>query len=332
MGHKQRYRAGKRETVPGDDFDYLKEGNTEGGVEVELEDANQEELAPEKPSSTPAIQDKGEDEPLEVLKRQFQEAQAERDAERKRAEAAEARAREQESQLGRHATNELSNHKAVLEQAYSTEELKVKDAKRRYALALQEGNFDAAADAQEEMVRSNGIMSQYANAYQELERREREPKPVAAPPVQDQFEAALATMHPKVASWAREHRDDVLKPERQKLAYAADQMAAAKGFMPGTDEYLDFLDEQMGYLEPDAEPDERPAQHPVPAKTARRAPSAPPSRTSGSAPGRRRVYLTEDEKMIAQSMGISLEAYAASKERTAGSKQPSNGSGRTYSR
>jgi len=89
--------------------------------------------------------------------------------------------------------------------------------------------------------------------------------PPPSPPKADDFEAALKKMHPKVAAWAREHKDDVLRPEKKKLALAADAMAIAKGFKPGSDEYLNFLDEQMGYFPKCSElknPDTKPCRYP----------------------------------------------------------------------
>ena len=112
-------------------------------------------------------------------------------------------------------------------------------------------------------------------------------------------------MHPKVAQWAREHKDDVLRPNRQKLAFAADAMAQAKGYAPGTDEYLDFLDENMGYLEPEPK-----AKQSV--KPARRSVAAPASRSSGSSSSTR-IALNQDDLDMAKSLKMSAQEYAKCK-------------------
>jgi hypothetical protein len=304
MGHKQRLRAGRQEAAS---HDAIPDGKTD---DLDIEILNQ---PPE--AATTTLPEPENDEPLEVLKRQFQELEAERDRERTRAAELETRNREHEAKLQQHSISEFSNQKAVLEQAYTVEELKLKDAKKLYAEALRNGDFDAAADVQTEMLRSTQVMSQYATAYQNLETQEKAPRPAPAPA--DELETALKTMEPRLASWVREHKDDVLKPERRRIAELADSMAVAKGMKQGSDAYLDFLDEQMGYFsegndvstgtaESTPKPQPKPAQ-----QTSRRAPSAPPSRTSGSTTGGRRgVYLTEDDKRQAQNYGVSNEEYA----------------------
>jgi hypothetical protein len=308
METKQRGRAAHREAMALDD------DREQDGLTIELGER------PDAAASQPAVIEKpkvADEDPLEALKKQFADVQAERDAEKKRATELETRSREQQQQIERHQDSEIANHKAVLEQAYSVEEGKLAEAKRKYAAAMREQDFDGAADAQHEMIRISGMMGQYSNAYQELERRERAPKPATA--TDDRFETALKSMEPRVAAWAREHKDDVRKPERQKLAFAADAMAQAKGFAPGSDEYLDFMDDQMGYSGPDDDPSgsEPPQQQRQPAQSqqraSKRAPAAPPSRNSASAGGRRKVHLTEDDIRHARNLGLTQEEYAKAK-------------------
>lgn len=309
MGHKQRLRAGRHEAMPLDD--------DQEGLEIEVAGqsdaaASQPELeVVEKPDKEP---EKAEDEPLTVLKRQLEEASAAREASDKRAAELERRSHEQAQQLEQHQTTELANHKAVLEQAYAVEEAKLADAKRKYAAAHQSGDFDAVADANNEMIRANALMGQYSTAYQELERREKAPK--AQPQqtsLEDQFDESVKRMDPRVASWAREHKADILKPGRAEWALAADKLAAAKGLKPGSDEYLDFMDEQMGYEaeeSDDSAQDKQAAPAQTTPRTSKRAPAAPPTRNSASSGGRKRVVLTEDDKRQAQGYGVTLEEYA----------------------
>ena len=314
MGHKQRLRAGRQEArnhdpENADDFgvDVVDAPVDAFGVPIDT-DAVQTRATPD--------QEPEDDEPIEVLKRQFQELEAERDRERHRASDLEARNREHEATISQRAGSELANHKAVLEQAYAAEELKKADAKRRAAAAMAKGDFDGVADAQDEMAQSHAVMMRYSDAYQQIEAQQKAPKQVQQPRQVDEFEAAIAKMEPRVAAWAREHKDDVTKPDRQRLAIAADGMATARGYAPGSDAYLDYLDEAMGYYEPEGKTMETPQPKPAPRQaqqqTGRRAPAAPPTRTSGStAGGRRRVTLTEDDKRQARGYGVTDEEYAS---------------------
>jgi len=312
MGQKQRLRAARNEYRGRNGEILVNEREPEEDATViELEDDT--EAARAQPEARPEPQE--DDEPLAVLKRQFDELQIERDTQARRASELEVRNREHEATLAQRESSELENQKAVLSQAYNTEELKKADAKRRAAEALRAGDFDAAADAQDDMAKSHAVMMQYASAYQQIEVQEKLPKPVRQEPAGDQFEAALTKMHPNVAKWAREHRDDVIKPDRQKLALAADQVALARGYAPGSDDYLDTLDEMMGYEAPEtgAVTQQKSAQprQVATAQTSRRAVAAPSSRTGGSSSGgRRTVVLTEDDKRQAQGYGVSHEEYA----------------------
>ncbi len=302
MGHKQRLRAGRSEALPLDDDQDADQGT---GIEIEVVDRPVEPV-----STSPVVEDSGDD-PLEVLKKQFDEVKSAREASDRRALELEKANREHQAELARKSASEIGGQKAVLEQTYNAEELKLANVKREYADHLRQGRFDEAADAQIEISRSMAYMGQLANAYQGLEVQEKAPKAQPSPQqVADPFETAVSKMEPRVAAWAREHKDDVLKPDRQKLAYAADQMAIAKGFKPGSDEYLDYLDDAMGYeLADDPVPAKQAAQ--IPAKaSSKRMPAAPPSRRSASAPGRRQVFLTEDDKRQADGYGVSHQEYA----------------------
>jgi hypothetical protein len=318
MGHKQRLRAGRQQALSMDDDEI--QDDLPGGSAVEIETQDPPATAQETVSS-PAAAQEDRDDPLEALKRQFADLEAERNTERKRREDAEARAREHETQLGRYEADQFSHKKTVLEQAYAGEELKLADAKRKYAAAIRDQDFDAAADAQSEMVRADGTMRHYAFTYQDLENQEKQPKRTAQPaPQEDQFEVALKTMHPKVAEWARTHKDDVTKPERQRLAFAADQMAIAKGYNPGSDEYLDYMDESMGYIDQD-DAATRPAPPQVQRVNGRRAPAAPPSRSASSTKGRVTTHLTADDHRQLESINalmpekqrVTVEQYAKNK-------------------
>ena len=82
---------------------------------------------------------------------------------------------------------------------------------------------------------------------------------------------------------AREHKSDLLTPGRYEIAMSAAKVAQSRGLQPGSDEFLDYVDEQMGYLDwsDDPVPARQAAQ--IPQKPRNKRPvSAPTSRTAGS--------------------------------------------------
>lgn len=273
---------------------------------------------------------------------------------------AQERIQEHEATLRERAAAVFANQKTALQHAYASEDLKLANAKRTYAEALRAGDFDAAAEANTAIASVTQTMRDYTNRYHGLEAEERalaaeaeertkvpprkesaaEIQPQAPQPQQqgDQFEAALANMHPNVAAWVREHKDDVLKPERQKLAFAADAMALAKGYTAGSDQYLDFLDEHMGYLEPGTDPDPVPA--PAPKQNGRRV--ASPAKRPTAAPGSRasasgsstKVFLTKWDQEQAKLLGYTEEQYARDFKQRAAQDQlaPSQTNGRLMAR
>ena len=286
----------------------------DGGQEVEIEIESQ-------PQDAPGVDPSENDEPIEVIRRQFEDVKAENEALERRARDAEARAREEALKNQRSAGNEIRANMEALDQAFNLEDQKITEAKRRYAESLRNGEYETAADLNNEIMRSHSLMQRYAEAYSGLQKRES--APVQPSYTEDPFDAALKNMHPKVAAWARDHKDDVMDPRRQELAFAADKLATGRyGYKPGTDEYLDFLDEQMGYIERQ-EPVTKQPSAPV-KQTQRRSVAAPVSRASGGSV-KKSVYLTEDDKGYARQAGLTDAEYAKYKLKAAEKIKASSG-------
>ena len=266
---------------------------------------DEEDDAPVVQPGAPAAIAVEVDEPIDALKKQFSELERERQA-RQQAEA----------QLQRYA---VERDRTTLERAFADEERNLGEQKRKYAAALNDMDHDTAAEVQAEMIKTNAVMTDLARQYHEHERKTAAPVATS----DDAFEVALKSMHPAVAAWARSHRSDLSDPNTQKLAYAADSFAIAKGLEIGSDQYLDFLDTHLGFGYSD-EPAPAPAPKPRSPGSGRRTPSAPPSRTSSSGGGgRTKVFLTEDDKRQAQNYGVSLQEYASWK--VAAEKNSRNG-------
>jgi len=177
------------------------------------------------------------------------------------------------------------------------------------------------------LVRLESAMIRYSERYQELERQEKTPKPQHSSSSADSYEAMAAQIaEPDVRQWALDHKDDLIKPARQRLAFAANDLALARGLKPGTDEYLNFLDDQMGYeMESQEEEDVTPAK----VAPARRAPpvSAPVTRRGGGKV--QSVTLSPEDKRWANQLGISEKDYAKSKSAAMRDDRFNRYSGRT---
>lgn len=282
-------------------------------VEAPETDAEQDDAAVD------ATEGEQED-PIEVLQRNLQRVEAEKADAEKRYAVERQRSQELETQTASHGAARIAQDKALLEQSYAAADAKAKEAQRVYAAHANEGRWDEAAEAQRAMARIETEMARYGDAYQVLVAKEKEPQPRAQTQQLPDFDAQVAQIpDANVRQWAKDHKADLLDSKRLNLAYAADRLAIARGLEPGTDEYLDFLDDQMGYEMEDAENETSPpARQPV----SRRTPpvAAPVSRSGGGSVGARSVTLTEDDKFLARQLGQTEKEYA--KFKLAAAKSP----------
>lgn len=278
----------------------------ENDDDIILLEADGGEVPPPQPAPEPEAEDKTPD-PLDVLRREVDEHKSARaEAERKLA----AEKAERDRAAADNATSRLAADKIAIEQAYSAAEARAVAAKRAFADAMTAQDFNAAAESQAAIARVENEMQRYADAYAVIEDRSRQEPPAQPAPAakQESLDDAIARI-PDAATrdWANEHKDDLQDPKRLKLAYAADALATARGLVVGSDAYLDFLDEQLGY-EMEETP---PAAPPPPAPARRRGPpvAAPVSRGGG---GKVSVTLSEIDKSLAQQAGLTPKEYARS--------------------
>ena len=268
-----------------------------------------EDVAPEPEPKVPAPPPEDDvGDPTEALRRQLEAHKAETEAHRQRAEAEARRAQDYQAQLTQR--TEFSEHKASLSKAYTEDEGKLAAAKRSYAQALKDGDYDSAAEHQAGISQSVALMTQYSSAYQNLEAQEKAPPPRREETREaDPFEARLKGMEPRVASWARSHKDDLFDPAMAEEAIEAATMAERMGMIPGSKRYIAYLDEAMGYsTSDDNDPPARQDPAPKPAPS-RRAPAAPSGKSAGTS-GRQKVYLTEADRASARTLGMTDEEYA----------------------
>jgi len=237
------------------------------------------------------------DDPYEKLRRDYAAEKAAR-------ESAEREAREARTQADRLQGEQTQNHKAVIEHALMSTKADLDGAKRAYAIAAANGDWEAAAEAQAAMVEANGRVQQLTAGAIELDRQAQAPKPQQQTPT---VEDRLKAFSPKAQRWLKDHPDVLEDPKRWRIAAAQHQIATEQhGMKPESDEYFQFIEDAMGYGERD-ETEERPR---------RKAPqvSAPPSRSgSGGGQNLKTVKLSAAERDHAASLGMTDEAYGKAK-------------------
>jgi len=288
--------------------------------DIEVLDAQEEE--PPQYATIPEPDTKEEEDPYEVLQRNFdavnkQRAEAEELAreEALKRQSAERQRDELDGRVHRQAASELESHKALVQKEYTLSETEGRAIEQAYAAALENQDYAAAAKAQRALVRVEGRLKQLEEIYVSVEDRIKNAPKTEQRQVQrvDEFEEGLKQLPKPLQDWARDHEDDLRK--RTDLALAAGNLAASKGLKVGSDEYLDFMDEQMGYaLEDEAEtppPPEKVETQRRPAK--RRVPLAAPVSSSSSGDASK-VYLTADDKRWAKEAGLTEREYAKYKK------------------
>jgi hypothetical protein len=241
--------------------------------------------------------------PYEVLQRQFEEANAERDAAKRRAAEEQNRRAELEGHVGRLQSERAVSDRVVCEHAINAVNGEAEDAQRNYAIALSNGDYSTAAQAQRLIAAAEVKLNKLYEVYEVVKNKAYAPPPPPQPVTSDPVEHIISTgfPNPRDQKWLRDHRDDVFGSEdRKELAIAGHKTATVKyGIAPGTDEYYDFLDEHMGY-----------STSSQPTKQASRknfTPSAPVSRGAGSSGSG--DYVSPKEAALARDMGMTVSRY-----------------------
>lgn len=191
------------------------------------------------------------------------------------------------------------------------------DAKRKYRAAMEAGEFDKAADAQDELSLANARIVEAEKGKQELEERAKAP-PVAPRrteplPADDPAERLAATLSPRSAAWVRSHPEFARDEAKQEEMTRAHFSALGEGHRADTEAYFDFVNRKLGITKAPPDP-VSPGGIASGAREASRAPaSAPVSRDVTQSPGSARpntVHLTASEVATAKAMDMKLEDYA----------------------
>jgi len=243
--------------------------------------------------------DAGDADPYEVMRRQYEARETERDAElarvRAEKEAAVQKARQYSQTAVEHEKYSRDAAAAALDSALAVTERDIAQAEYAMKEAAAGQDWDTFAKAQKIISESAAAAAQIKSRKVQLEGSQPQVKQYEPDdPVEDKIAAFTA----RSQVWLREHKDDIFKdPKRAKMAEVAHNYATViKGLTPDTDEYFAVLDEQMGY-----KVSKTVAPPPPPRAHSAAVPAAPPARnTFGSpTPKTNRVALTKEQRETA---------------------------------
>ena len=125
----------------------------------------------------------------------------------------------------------------------------LKAARSAYKLAMESGDFEKAAEAQEQMAVTAGELAILKQSKAMLEdRKDEATKAPKAPPPQhaDPVEAYVANRTAPTATWLRQHPDYITDQRKNSKLTAAHYDAVGEGLSPDTPEYFSYVETYLG--------------------------------------------------------------------------------------
>lgn len=247
---------------------------------------------------------------FEAAQRKTQEAEtARKEAERLAASRAEEIERFK-SENTRAKTQAVSAEMMAIENAIANTEHERSDAKAAYKLAMEAGDFDAAAEAQDKLATVAIKAQRIKEGKAEIERR------VEAAKVQtDPVEQYVSALSPRAADWVRRHPEVVKDSAKNAVLVRSHHRAVGNDITPDTDEYFRFMEQEMGYLAKDVSTEVDEDTDPGLVRQ-QAAPAAPVSRGGAAQAAQARpntVRLSAAEREIAAACGMTDAEYAKNK-------------------
>ena len=175
------------------------------------------------------------------------------------------------------------------------------------AAAVAAAQIAVYAQRAEECHRAlNGIEEQANEARQRLSQPQ-QPQPVSGDPVEHWIATAGTGLPEADKNYLRERKEFIqAHPDNPEILISAARIAEKRyGLTPGSPEYHEFLDSQIGL----ADADESPAPRQGKQKSGRRMVAAPSSRSTGRSPGGA-VHLNDFDLATCKELGISPRDYA----------------------
>ena len=227
-------------------------------------------------------------------------------------QAAELRANEASQQANLAKTDANDSNIRLIDNAIDTVRRNADILKQNLRDAMAAGDYDAAADIQMSMTKTELDMRDLLNGKKQYEASLR------AQPVRDvdPVEALAGQLTPRSAAWVRAHPEYAREPRLYQKMIAAHQMAMADNIQPDTDDYFSTIESTLQINRRNDVEQESPMSSASSASSGRRAapPAAPVSR-SGTGTGSRPnvVTLTRAEREMARDMGMNERDYAKNK-------------------
>ena len=275
-----------------------------------IEDEKQDDVIVEKAEEAPRPKTKVDLSPEEGIS----ELQAKLEQERQARIEAQKQAREAQEQANQAQSKvdstELHMIKNAIDQVKHNNEL----LKANYRDALATGDYDQAAELQEQMIVNQSKLSTLENG---RKAKEEAPKiaPVAPQHV-DLVDQLASQVTPESAQWLRQNKDQLNNPKKLDRAMRAHADALDDGIVADTPEYFRFIENRLGINRAPTEEYDNPMSEAAKPIARRSAPPAAPVTRSGTGTGTTRpnvVRLTSAEREMASMMQMTDQEYARHK-------------------
>jgi len=266
---------------------------------------------------TVEVEDQSEEQPEEakIVKPEdgIADLQRQLDAERSRREAAERMAHDAEDRERSARIDKDESEIHLVTNAIQTLNRDKEILKANYAQALRTGDFNKAAEINDEINEAATQLQQLTNG---LEAMKSKPKVQPMPPQSsDPVEAFAARLTPRSADWVRAHPEFVKDSRLNRKMIAAHELAVADGHAPDTDGYFSAIEQTLNVGRKVAASSVNEEASSFAAKAVSRrdaAPAAAPVSRGGS--NRTNVVrLSAAEREMADMMNMKHDDYAKNK-------------------
>lgn len=295
--------------------------------------ASQEE--PKKPAAKGGAQ--GNEDGTEDLKKQLEDLRKANEESSRRIQeeiaarqAAEARVREREQEASQSKIRaEDAEYDAILN-AIGAAESEAEGAQRDIALATEAADAKAVAEASRRLARAESRLSQledgkaaaeHARSVAAARAKEAPAQREVTKPTVEQYIDQLPNLLPSQRDWLRSHQDALTDTRKNLRLQGAHVEAEDQGFRPGTQKYFAYLEQRLGYAEPE---DNVSDDNDDDSRSSSRVVSAPPSRSATNPgtgrPSNTRITLTPEQREVARLSGIDEITYARQLQRLQGLK------------
>lgn len=267
-----------------------------------------------EPAPQPEPEPEPEDNPLlkqvESLKRAEETAkQRAQLAEQQRDSALRERQQAQEELTRERGQSEQAKYDAVLN-AISASQAEADAAQRDLEAAYAAGDGTKMAEAQRRLSTATARLVSLEDGKAAFEARKEEPPQKKAEPAPQpvSVESAidqLPGLSSRQKTWLKDHTDAFTDQKKNARLGAAHYDAIDAGHAADTDDYFQFIEEKLGYRQPEPEPEPQRRSPPVSAPVSRDSPSP-----STGKPTSTRITLSPEQREHARISGVDELTYA----------------------